>query len=294
MATPATQEYTAVARPGERTTSAPASALPTVEDARKVAPQDARRLSKVFFERLAELEEGTPAYQYTRNTIVEMNLTLVHYAAGRFRSRGQEREDIVQVGTVGLIKAIDRFDIACENEFTSFAIPYISGEIKRFFRDTTWSVRVPRRLQELRLDLSRARETFEDCGIPEPTVADFADYLELPEHEIIEGQVACNGYDADSIDRPLAGTPGGGQQTGLVADLMGSDDPALALTEDIQALKPHMAKLDARERTLLQLRFGAEMTQSEIGAELGLSQMHVSRLLAGTYATLREGLLAER
>ncbi|MFJ9411370.1 SigB/SigF/SigG family RNA polymerase sigma factor [Streptomyces sp. NPDC101393] len=266
--------------------------LPLVEDAQRVAPLDARRLSKLFFERLSVLEEGTAEYQYARNTLIEMNLSLVHYVARRFRSRGQEMEDIVQVGTIGLIKAIDRFDLSLENEFTTFAIPYITGEIKRFFRDTTWSVHVPRRLQELRVDLARAREQLEGRGIAQPTVADLARHLELGEDEVIEGLVACNGYDTDSIDRPIE-AGGGRQQTGLVADLIGNEDPALALAEDLHALKPHLAQLDERERILIQLRFGAEMTQSEIGKELGMSQMHVSRLLSRAYATLREALLAE-
>ncbi|MFG2895363.1 SigB/SigF/SigG family RNA polymerase sigma factor [Streptomyces sp. NPDC048248] len=267
------------------------ASLPVVDDTKRVAPQDARRLSKLFFDRLADLEEGTPEYQYARNALIEMNLSLVRYVARRFRSRGQEMEDVVQVGTIGLIKAIDRFDVSLENEFTTFSIPYITGEIKRFFRDTTWSVHVPRRLQELRVDLARAREQLEGRGIAEPSVADLAAHLELSEEEIIEGLVACNGYDADSIDRPIEA--GGKQQTGLVADLIGDEDPALELAENLHALKPHLARLDERERTLLELRFGAELTQTEIGAEMGLSQMHVSRLLARTYATLRENLLTD-
>ncbi|MGW7488243.1 SigB/SigF/SigG family RNA polymerase sigma factor [Streptomyces sp. NPDC054786] len=293
MATPATQIHTSVTRSERQAApeSAPPS-LPLVDKAQRMAPPDARRLSKLFFERLATLEEGTAEYQYTRNTLIEMNLSLVRYVARRFRSRGQEMEDVVQVGTIGLIKAIDRFDIARENEFTTFSIPYITGEIKRFFRDTTWSVHVPRRLQELRVDLARAREELEGRGIPEPSIADYAAQLELAEDEVIEGLVACNGYDADSIDRPIE-TGGSQQRTGFIADLIGNEDPALALAEDLQALKPHVAQLDERERTLLELRFGAEMTQSEIGKKLGLSQMHVSRLLARACATLRAGLLAD-
>ncbi|MFG2887951.1 SigB/SigF/SigG family RNA polymerase sigma factor [Streptomyces sp. NPDC048248] len=269
------------------------ASLPLVEEAQRVAPQDARRLSKLFFERLSVLEEGTAEYQYARNTLIEMNLSLVRYVARRFGSRGQEMEDVVQVGTIGLIKAIDRFDVSLENEFTTFSIPYVTGEIKRFFRDTTWSVHVPRRLQELRVDLARAREELEGRGIAEPSVADLAEHLELAEKEVIEGLVACNGYDSDSIDRPVEAGGGGKQQTGLVADLMGNEDPALALAENLQALKPHLAGLDERERTLIDLRFGAEMTQTEMGKEMGLSQMHISRLLTRTLATLREGLLAE-
>ncbi|MGW3141432.1 sigma-70 family RNA polymerase sigma factor, partial [Streptomyces sp. NPDC001139] len=125
--------------------------LPEVAEPSRVEPKDARQLTRLFLDRLAVLEEGTADYQYARNTLIEMNASLVRFAAGRFRSRGpEEMEDIVQVGMIGLIKAIDRFEISREVEFTSFAIPYIVGEIKRFFRDTTWAVHVPRRLQEAR------------------------------------------------------------------------------------------------------------------------------------------------
>ncbi|MEU8915388.1 MULTISPECIES: SigB/SigF/SigG family RNA polymerase sigma factor [Streptomyces] len=292
MATAAKQIHTSVTRSErEAAPESVRSSLPLVDKAQRVAPPDARRLSKLYFERLAALEEGTAEYQYARNTLIEMNLSLVRYVARRFRSRGQEMEDVVQVGTIGLIKAIDRFDVSRENEFTTFSIPYITGEIKRFFRDTTWSVHVPRRLQELRVDLARAREELEGRGIPEPSVADYAALLELEEDEVIEGLVACNGYDAASIDRPIE-AGGGNQRTGLIADLIGNEDPALALAENLQALKPHLAQLDERERTLLELRFGAEMTQSEIGEELGLSQMHVSRLLTRICTHLREEMLA--
>ncbi|MEU8916581.1 SigB/SigF/SigG family RNA polymerase sigma factor [Streptomyces libani] len=267
--------------------------LPQIPAPQRVAPADARELSKLFLQRLETVEEGTPEYQYVRNTLIEMNLSLVRYVARRFSSRRESMEDVLQVGTIGLIKAIDRYDPSRDVEFTTLAVPYIQGEIKRFFRDTTWSVRVPRRLQELRIDLARAREELEGQGSHEPSVAELAEHLDMPEDEVAEGLVACNGYDSDSIDRPIQAGGGGKQQTGLVADLIGTEDPALALAEDIQALKPHLAKLDDRDRTLLQLRFGAEMTQAEIGEELGLSQMHVSRLLTRACTTLRKGLLAE-
>lgn len=273
--------------------AAPApTVLPQIQAPLRVAPSDARELSRQFLLRLQELDEGTPEYQYARNTLIEMNLSLVRYVARRFSSRKDSMEDVLQVGTIGLIKAIDRYDASRDVEFTTLAVPYIQGEIKRFFRDTTWSVRVPRRLQELRIDLARAREELESEGSHEPSVADLAARLELAEDEVAEGLVASNGYDSDSIDRPVQAGGGKQQTTGLVADLIGTEDPALTLAEDIQALKPHLAELDDRERTLLQLRFGEEMTQSEIGAELGLSQMHVSRLLTRVCTTLRKGLLA--
>ncbi|MFI5519966.1 SigB/SigF/SigG family RNA polymerase sigma factor [Streptomyces platensis] len=266
--------------------------LPRIESPQHMAPADARELTKVFLLRLDALEEGTREYQYVRNTLIEMNLSLVRYVARRFSGRGETTEDMLQVGTIGLIKAIDRFDVSRGAQFTTLAIPYIQGEIRRFFRDTTWAVRVPRRMQELRIELARGREQLAGQGIHEPSVADLAAHLDLEEAEVAEGLVASNGYDSDSIDRPVQVT-GPQQQAGFVADLIGTDDPALMLAENIQALKPHLAELDDRERTLLELRFGAEMTQAQIGKELGLSQMHVSRLITRVCAHLREEMMAD-
>ncbi|WNI26659.1 RNA polymerase sigma factor SigF [Streptomyces sp. ITFR-16] len=271
-------------------------ALPEIEDPLKVAPKDARALSKLFFDRLQTLEEGTAQYQYARNTLIEMNLSLVHFAAGRFRNRGNgQMEDIIQVGTIGLIKAIDRFDLAREVEFTSFAIPYIVGEIKRFFRDTTWSVHVPRRLQELRVTLAKSKEELATVLGREATVAELAEHLGITEEEVTEGVVASNGYTAHSLDVPVDGSegdgPGGVSRTH--ADITGDCDPGMELVENLHALAPLMETLDARERAIVQMRFGDEMTQSEIGERLGVSQMHVSRLISRILARLREGILTE-
>ncbi|MCR8579689.1 sigma-70 family RNA polymerase sigma factor [Streptomyces sp. Isolate_219] len=144
----------------------------------------------------------------------------------------------------------------------------------------------------MRIDLARAREQLEGQDIHEPSAADLAAHLNVDETEVTEALVAANSYDSDSIDRPIQAV-GPLQQTGLVADVVGSEDPALALAEDIQALKPHLAELDARDRTILELRFGAEMTQAEIGKELGLSQMHVSRLITRICARLRKVLATD-
>ncbi|KUF18994.1 MULTISPECIES: RNA polymerase sigma factor SigF [Streptomyces] len=275
--------------------TAPAEAtedLPWIEDGADVAPRDARELTKLFLDRLQSLEEGTREYQYARNTLIEMNLSLVNFAARRFRNRGSgDMEDIVQVGTIGLIKAIDRFDLSREVEFTSFAIPYIVGEIKRFFRDATWAVHVPRRLQELRVTLARAKETLSATLGHPPTVKDLAAHLELTEDEVVEGLVAANGYVAGSID-----TPGNEDDSGdggmTYAETMGEVDPALDLFENLHALGPAMQQLDERERAIIEMRFGQEMTQAEIGRELKVSQMQVSRLLSRILGKLRAGLLS--
>ena len=263
--------------------------LPRVDDASAMATADARSLSKVFFDRLRRLEEGTPEYQYARNTLIEMNVSLVKYVARRFRNRAEPDEDVIQVGTIGLIKAIDRFDLSREVEFTSFAVPYILGEIKRSFRDTSWAVHVPRRLQELRLELVRASSELSGTLHRSPTAAELAEHLGLPVEEVSEGLVAMNGYVAGSFEVP--NTEGGDNGEGSIADRFGDVDPALDLVEDLQALKPLLEELDDRDRLILQLRFGDELKQSEIGARLGISQMQVSRLLSRTLAKLREDML---
>ncbi|MFE6133410.1 RNA polymerase sigma factor SigF [Streptomyces sp. NPDC056437] len=271
--------------------------LPWVEDAGKVAPKDAKSLSRVFFDRLQTLEEGTHEYQYARNTLIEMNLSLVQFAARRFRNRGNgEMDDIIQVGTIGLIKAIDRFELSREVEFTTFAVPYIVGEIKRFFRDTSWAVHVPRRLQELRTELAKARDELAGVLDRDPTVKELAELLDLSEDEIIEGLIAANGYTAGSLDTPNADSDDAPTGTGgrAYADILGDIDPAMELTENLHALAPLLRQLDDRERHILQMRFGQEMTQAEIGNELGISQMHVSRLLNRTLTKLRAGMLTER
>ncbi|MFI7141313.1 RNA polymerase sigma factor SigF [Streptomyces massasporeus] len=265
--------------------------LPEVAEPSRMAPKDARQLTRLFFDQLAALEEGTPEYQYARNTLIEMNMSLVRFAAGRFRSRGpEEMEDIVQVGMIGLIKAIDRFELTREVEFTSFAIPYIVGEIKRFFRDTTWAVHVPRRLQEARVQLARATEELRSRLGRTPTVKELSELMSLPEDEVREARLASNGYNSTSLDAAIGGSEDG--ETAL-ADFIGADDRALELVEDFHALAPMIAALDERDRQIIHMRFAEELTQAQIGERLGVSQMHVSRLLSRCLARLREGMLTE-
>ncbi|MFC7929306.1 RNA polymerase sigma factor SigF [Streptomyces cinereoruber] len=258
----------------------------------RIGPVDARALSKDLFARLAELEEGTHDHAYVRNTLVELNLALVRFAAARFGTRSEPMEDIVQVGTIGLIKAIDRFELSRGVEFPTFAMPTIIGEIKRFFRDTSWSVHVPRRLQELRLDLARATDTLSQRLDRSPTVAELAEELGIAPEEVVEGMTASNAYTASSLDAQPTEEDGGGGEAAL-ADRLGYEDHAIAGIEYIASLKPMIASLPSRERQILSLRFVSGMTQSEIGEELGISQMHVSRLLARTLTRLRQGLTLE-
>jgi RNA polymerase sigma-B factor len=263
--------------------------LPDTPSFDEVGPVDARALSRTLFERLEVLEEGTHEFAYVRNTLVELNLALVKFAAVRFRSRSEPMEDIVQVGTIGLIKAIDRFELDRGVEFPTFAMPTIVGEIKRFFRDTSWSVRVPRRLQELRLDLAKAGDELAQRLDRAPTVQELADRLRITPDEVVEGMAASNAYTASSLDAQ----PEEDDTEGALADRIGYEDHGLEGIEYVESLKPLIADLAPRDRKILSLRFVANMTQSEIGEELGISQMHVSRLLSRTLGRLRKGLMVE-
>ncbi|QIY76996.2 RNA polymerase sigma factor SigF [Streptomyces sp. RLB1-33] len=263
--------------------------LPEIPPYDEVGPVDARALSKTLFERLESLEEGTHDYSYVRNTLVELNLALVKFAASRFRSRSEPMEDIIQVGTIGLIKAIDRFELSRGVEFPTFAMPTIIGEIKRFFRDTSWSVRVPRRLQELRLALAKAGDELAQQLDRAPTVGELAQHLGITNDEVVEGMAASNAYTASSLDAQ----PEEDDSEGALADRIGYEDHGLEGIEYVESLKPLIAELPSRDRQILSLRFVANMTQSEIGDELGISQMHVSRLLSRTLVRLRKALTVE-
>ncbi|MBD2827776.1 RNA polymerase sigma factor SigF [Streptomyces californicus] len=263
--------------------------LPEIPPYAEVGALDARALSKTLFERLETLDEGTHEYSYVRNTLVELNLALVKFAASRFRSRSEPMEDIVQVGTIGLIKAIDRFELSRGVEFPTFAMPTIIGEIKRFFRDTSWSVRVPRRLQELRLDLAKAGDELSQQLDRAPTVAELSERLGITPEEVVEGMTASNAYTASSLDAK----PEDDEGEGALADRIGYEDNGLEGIEYVESLKPLIAALPARDRMILSLRFVSNMTQSEIGEELNISQMHVSRLLSRTLTKLRKGLTVE-
>ncbi|MFD9539135.1 SigB/SigF/SigG family RNA polymerase sigma factor [Streptomyces sp. NPDC060022] len=269
------------------------SGLPWIADATRVAPRDARALSKLFLDRIQVLDEGTRAYQYARNTLIEMNISLVQFAASRFRNRGAgAMEDIVQVGTIGLIKAIDRFDLSRGVEFSSFAVPYIVGEIKRSFRDTSWAVHVPRRMQEMRVDLARAKENLCLTLGRDPTVGELAEHLGVAEDVVSEGIIAANGYTAGSLDvYPSTGDEVPNARTR--AANMGATDPRIEIIDNLLALAPLLGELDPRERRIIDMRFGQDMTQAQIGDVLGVSQMHISRLLGRALSRLRRGMLTE-
>ncbi|MCZ0984678.1 SigB/SigF/SigG family RNA polymerase sigma factor [Streptomyces diastatochromogenes] len=263
--------------------------LPEITRPTEVSTDDARSLSVALFVRLRDLEEGTPEYSYVRNTLVELNLSLVKFAARRFRDRAEEAEDVIQVGTIGLIKAINRFDVDRDIEFSAFALPTIVGEMKRFFRDTTWAVRVPRRLQEMRIDMAKTADRLEQRLGHRPSRGELAAQMHVAEEDVAEGERAANGYAARSLDAPVEDDDADALR--LVTRHLATSEPSYELVEAFESLKPLVGRLDERDRLVLSLRFGEELTQKQIGERLGLSQMHVSRLLKRILGELRAGLV---
>lgn len=217
-----------------------------------------------------------------------MHLPLVEHLARRFRDRGESHDDLVQVGTIGLIKAVDRFDPERGVEFSTYATPTIVGEIKRHFRDRGWAIRVPRRLQEMRLALTRATAELTQSTGRSPTVRELAAHLGVSEDEVLEGLESAQAYATASLD-----SGSDDPDAPALADTLGADDAALEGVEYRESLRPLLAALPERERRIIVLRFFRNMTQSQIAEEVGISQMHVSRLLARSLAQLRTGLLAE-
>ncbi|MET7681022.1 SigB/SigF/SigG family RNA polymerase sigma factor [Streptomyces sp. NPDC005423] len=250
-------------------------------------PQD-RSGARALFIELRTLRDGSVEYAELRNRLVRMHLPLVEHLARRFRNRGEPLDDLTQVATIGLIKSVDRFDPDRGVEFSTYATPTVVGEIKRHFRDKGWAVRVPRRLQELRLSLTTATAELSQQHGRSPTVHELAEKLAISEEEVLEGLESANAYSTLSLD-----VPDTDDESPAVADTLGAEDEALAGVEYRESLKPLLEDLPPREKRILLLRFFGNMTQSQIAQEVGISQMHVSRLLARTLAQLREKLLVE-
>jgi RNA polymerase sigma-B factor len=220
-----------------------------------------------------------------RDRAIQAWLPLARHLARRYHGRGEPLGDLTQVAVLGLIKAVDRYETDRGVEFSGFAVPTIIGEIKRHFRDRTWFIKVPRRLQELRLAITAANNELTHLLGRSPTVADVAGHLGITEEEVLEGLEGARAYAATSLS-----TPAGEDGSGELGDTFGAVDHGYELTELRVALGPALAALDPREQRILSLRFYGNFTQSEIAAEVGVSQMHVSRLLTKALAKLRVAL----
>lgn len=255
-----------------------------------VAPQSrrsrgaaARALTQALFEQLARLEPGTAEHARVRGALIEANLPLVRYVANRFRSRSEPMEDVIQVGTIGLIHAIDRFDLDREVQFPTFAMPTIIGEIRRYFRDNVRTVHVPRRLHELWIQVHGTTEELTVALGRDPTPREIAERLQVPEDEVLASMEAGRAYRVSSLEAAQDREEGGP----TLGERLGYEDPELAGVEHRAMVRHLLVQLPEREQRILLLRYYRNLTQSQISAELGLSQMHISRLLARSFNRLR-------
>lgn len=245
-----------------------------------------RERERELLARFAALAPEDPARRTVRDELVTMHLPLVHHLARRYRDRGESYDDLVQVGTEGLIKAVDRFDLAKGVEFSTYATPTIVGEIKRHFRDRTWAMHVPRRMQELQAQVTTRTDALTGQLGRSPTVREVAAALGISEVEVLDAIEARHAYAADSLDVEV-------RDEAPIASQLGIDEPSFDAIEDRESLRPLIEALPERERRIISMRFFQGMSQSQIASALGISQMHVSRLLARTLADLREGLLRD-
>jgi RNA polymerase sigma-B factor len=224
-----------------------------------------------------------------RQQVVAAWMPMADRLAGRFRNRGEAVEDLKQVAALGLVKAVDRYDPDRGTAFASFAVPTVVGEIKRHFRDHLWGLHVPRRVQELRNRVRSARNdlmgTIDGRG---PSVAEIAEHTGLSQEEVLLGLEAIDSFATMSLDAELPGSDGF-----ALLDTLGDADPGMDAVVDREAVKPRLRQLPERERKILRLRFFDDMTQSQIADIMGISQMHVSRLISRTCARLRAEIMAE-
>ncbi|MDQ1042835.1 SigB/SigF/SigG family RNA polymerase sigma factor [Streptomyces sp. V4I2] len=242
-----------------------------------------------LFTRLAALDDG-PERDALRDELVTAWLPMAHRIAGRFRDRGESVEDLRQVAALGLVKAIDRFEPE-RGAFESYAVPTITGEVKRHFRDRMWALRVPRRVQELRNKVRVARrELTQNPGSPEPSAADIAAHTGLTEEEVAAGMEALESFSTLSLDAELSA----GDDGYSLADTLGSSDASYDVVVDRESAKEGLRRLPERERAILYMRFFEDMTQSRIADRLGISQMHVSRLISRSCARVRDEVLGQR
>ncbi len=241
-------------------------------------------LAPLFVE-LAGTSQADPRHDQLRETLVTEHLPVAQHIARRFSNRGESQEDLTQVATLGLINAVDRFDPHRGVDFLSFAVPTIMGEVRRHFRDTGWAVRVPRRLQELHLSVSAAIAELSQKFGRAPTPSEIAEHLGIQRDEVYQGLEASNAYRSTSLDELLTDT-----DEIPLGDAIGEDDFELTEVENREVIRPLLDELPERERRILVLRFFRSMTQTQIAEQVGISQMHVSRLLSRTLSWLRKRL----
>lgn len=269
-----------------QTAKTTATTTTTAPSAATDDPGDPHRL----LERLAETAPGDDSRVRLRGEAIQAWLPLAEQLARRYAGRGEPLDDITQAASIGLIKAIDRYEPSRGTGFVAFAVPTVQGEIRRHFRDGTWQLRVPRRLQELRLAVRNASEELTQELGHTPSTGEVAEKLRVPPQEVAEGIGAARAYSTLSLDASAAG----GAESGIeLGELIGEEDADLAYLELRMTLEPALAQLPEREQRILSLRFYGNLTQTEIADRIGVSQMHVSRLLARSLRMLRDVLTAD-
>ncbi|QEV21268.1 RNA polymerase sigma factor SigF [Streptomyces alboniger] len=274
------RSHTSTAVP-PRNTAAPARS-------RRHSHDDAPDTTEAF-ERLLDLDKG-PERDALRQEIVQAWLPMAQRLAGRFRNRGESLDDLRQVAALGLVKAVDRYDPQRGTAFESYAVPTVTGEIKRHFRDHMWTLHVPRRVQDLRNRVRFARQDLsQTVSGRAPTTAEIAEHAHMSEEDVKTGLEALESFTALSLDAELPGSEDGYS----LSDALGGPDPALDVVVDREAVKPRIAQLPERERTILYMRFFGDMTQSRIADEMGISQMHVSRLISRCCNRLRDQVMRD-
>ncbi|MEV8314449.1 RNA polymerase sigma factor SigF [Streptomyces sp. NPDC059900] len=252
-------------------------------------PHDDAPDTAAAFRRLTEMPHG-PERDALRQELVKAWLPMAERLAGRFRNRGEALDDLRQVAALGLVKAVDRYDPERGSAFESYAVPTVTGEIKRHFRDHMWTLHVPRRVQDLRNRVRFARQELTQT-VPgrAPTLVEIAEKAQLSEEDAAAGLEALDSFTALSLDAELPGSEDGY----ALRDAIGAPDPALDVVIDREAVKPRIAALPERERDILYMRFFGDMTQSRIAEQLGISQMHVSRLISRCCDRLRDQVMQD-
>ncbi|MEV5890223.1 SigB/SigF/SigG family RNA polymerase sigma factor [Nonomuraea fuscirosea] len=247
-----------------------------------------RMTAEELLDEMARPDIGARRRARVRERLVEMHQWLVTEVTRRYSARGEPVDDLRQAAYLGLVKAINGFDASLGHEFRGYAAVTVSGEVKRHFRDRTWAVRVPRLFQERRAELKRATADLTQELGRAPTAADLATRMGLSQEEVLRSMDASAAYSTLSLDAPVGDDSGGGRA--CLGDLIPDRDTTLDTMIDAAAVRPLVAALPDRERHILLLRFYGNMTQAEIAAEFGISQMHVSRILRGVLTQLRESL----
>lgn len=258
------------------------------EDAEAEEPVSGYDDVSALFERLAATEPGSVAHAVARDALINRCIPLADHIARKFSGRGEPFDDLSQVARVGLVHAVDRFDLSRGSNFLSFAVPTIMGEVRRYFRDNTWAMRVPRRVKETHLRIGAAVDQLSQRLGRSPTAKEIAAELDVDPDEVTQAVIAGNAYQPTSIDAASVGR----DSDASLLDTLGEEESQFDRVEEYIAVRPLLAGLPERERRILTMRFFESMTQTQIASQLGISQMHVSRILAKTLARLRE--LSER